>query len=145
MVRMKGIRRVLRGRGPWPVLDTLMNYKRDPGHSINEHVNHVVNMIKRLEVEYIFQSNHKKKILQMSLTELEDEVLENIWEFIQEGPHGLTNRSFDDLVALFKEHWKICFVKNDIRQKQCFLFIIICEMQVFQILLGIKILEGYSY
>ena len=142
---MKRTRRVLRGRRLWPFLDTLMNYERNPNHSINEHVDHVVNMIKRLEVEYIFQSNHKKKILQMSLTELEDEVLENIWEFIQEGPHGLTNRSFDDLVALFKEHWKICFVKNDIRQKQCFLFLITCEMQVFQILLGIKILEGYGY
>ena len=91
------------GRGPWSCLDMFMNYNRDPSHFINEHVNHVVNMIKRLEVEYIFQSNHKKKILQMSLTELEDEVLENIWEFIQEGPHGFTNRSFDDLVAIFKE------------------------------------------
>ena len=28
----------------------------------------------------------------------------------------MTNRFFDDLVALFKEHWKICFVKNAIRQ-----------------------------
>ena len=66
MVRMKRTRRVLRGRGPWPFLDTLMNYKRNPSHSINEHVNHVVNMIKYLEVEYIFQPGHKKQILQMS-------------------------------------------------------------------------------
>ena len=52
----------------------------------------------------------------MSLTKHEDKVLENIWEFIQEGSHGLTNRSFDNLVALFKEHWQICFVKNVIRR-----------------------------
>ena len=38
-----------------------------------------------------------------------------MWEFVQEGPHGLTNRSFDGLVALFKEHWQICFAKNVIR------------------------------
>ena len=52
----------------------------------------------------------------MSLTEPEDKVLENIWEFVQEGPHSLTNRPFDDLIALFKEHWEICFVKNAIRR-----------------------------
>ena len=52
----------------------------------------------------------------MSLTKHEDKVLENIWEFIQEGSHGLTNRSFDNLVAFFKEHWQICFVKNVIRR-----------------------------
>ena len=40
----------------------------------------------------------------MSLTEFEDKVLEHMWEFVQEGSHGLTNRSFDDVVALFKEH-----------------------------------------
>ena len=51
----------------------------------------------------------------MSLTEPEDKVLENIWEFVQERPHSLTNRSFDDLIAIFKEHWQICFVKNGIR------------------------------
>ena len=28
----------------------------------------------------------------------------------------MTNRSFDDLVALFKEYWEICFVKNAIRR-----------------------------
>ena len=78
MVQIKRIRIVLRGRGPWPFWDTLMNYKRDLSHSINKHVNHVVNMIKRLKVEYIFQSYHKKRILQMSLTELEDKVLENL-------------------------------------------------------------------
>ncbi|KAL6347516.1 hypothetical protein AAG906_026039 [Vitis piasezkii] len=66
--------------------------ERDPSHSINEHVIHVVNMIKCLEVEYIFLSSHKKRILQMSLTESEDKVLENMWEFVQEGSHGtLTN------------------------------------------------------
>ena len=116
MVRMKRTRRVLRGRGPWSFLDTLMNYKRDPSHSINERVNHMVNMIKYLEVGYIFQLDHKKQILQMSFTKPEDKVLENIWEFVQEGPQGLTNRYFDDLVALFKEHWQICFVKNVIRR-----------------------------
>ena len=72
-----------------------MSYKRDPSHSINERVNHMVNMIKYLEVGYIFQLDHKKQILQMSLTE--KKVLENIWESIQEGPHVLTYRSFDDL------------------------------------------------
>ena len=81
-----------------------MNYKRDPSHSNNKHVIHVVNMIKCLEVEYIFLSSHEKRILQMSLTESEDKVLENMWEFVQEGSHGLTNRFFDDVVALFKEH-----------------------------------------
>ena len=40
----------------------------------------------------------------MLLTESEDKVLENMWEFVQEGSHGLTNRFFDDVVALFKEH-----------------------------------------
>ena len=54
MVRMKRTRRVLRDKGPWLFLDTLMNYKRDLSHSINEHVDHVVKMIKSLEVEYIF-------------------------------------------------------------------------------------------
>ena len=101
MVQMKRTKRVLRGRGPWSFLDTLMNYKRDPSHSINECVNHVVNMIKCLEVEYIFQSSHKKRILQMSLTEPEDKVLEHIWKFIQEGAKGFTNKSFDDLIAHF--------------------------------------------
>ena len=72
MVRMKRTKRVLRGRRLWLCLDTLMDYKRDPNHSINEHVNHVVNMIKCLKVEYIFQSNYKKRILQMSLTKPED-------------------------------------------------------------------------
>ena len=115
MVWMKRTRRVLRGRRLWPFLDTLMNYERNPNHSINEHVDHVVNMIKSLEVEYIFQSGYKKRILQMLLTESKTKVLENIWEFVQEGPHGFTNNSFDDLVALFKEHWQICFVKNVIR------------------------------
>ena len=52
----------------------------------------------------------------MSLTEPDDKVLENIWEFVQEGPHSLTNRYFDDLIAIFKEHWQICFVKNAIRR-----------------------------
>ena len=65
-------------------------------HSINEHVGHVVNIIKSLEVEYIFQSGYKKWILQMSLTEAEVKVLENIWEFVQEGPQGFTNKFFDD-------------------------------------------------
>ena len=75
MVRMKRTRKVLRGRGPWSFLDMLMNYKRDFNHSINEHVDHVVNMIKSLEVEYIFQLGYKKRILQMSLTESEPKVL----------------------------------------------------------------------
>ena len=52
----------------------------------------------------------------MSLIEPEAKVLENIWEFVQEGPQGFTHKSFCDLVALFKEHWQICFVKNVIRQ-----------------------------
>ena len=81
-----------------------MNYKRDPSHSTNEHVDHVANMFKRFEEEYILESNRKMHILQMSLTEPEKKVLENIWESIQEGPHGFTNRSFDDLVAILKEH-----------------------------------------
>ena len=51
----------------------------------------------------------------MSLTKHKAKVLENIWEFIQEGPQGFTIKSFDDLVALFKEDWQICFVKNVIR------------------------------
>ena len=55
-----------------------MNYKRDPNHSINEHLAHVVNMIKSLEVEYIFLSGYKKRILQMLLTKPKDKVLENI-------------------------------------------------------------------
>ena len=50
---MKRTKRVLRGRRLWLCLDTLMDYKRDPNHSINEHVDRVVNMIKSLEVEYI--------------------------------------------------------------------------------------------
>ena len=40
----------------------------------------------------------------MTFVEYDKKVLENIWESIQEGPHGFTNRSFDDLVAIFKEH-----------------------------------------
>ena len=75
MVRMKRTRKVLRGRAPWSFLDMLMNYKRDFNHSINEHVDHVVNMIKSLAVEYIFQLGYKKRILQMSLTESEPKVL----------------------------------------------------------------------
>ena len=51
----------------------------------------------------------------MSLTKPKAKVLENIWEFIQEWPHGFTNKSFDDLVALFKEHWQMWFMKNAIR------------------------------
>ena len=50
---MKTTRRVLMGRGPWSCLDMFMNYNRDPSHVINEHVNHVVNMFKCLEGEYI--------------------------------------------------------------------------------------------
>ncbi|XP_034682106.1 uncharacterized protein LOC117911800 [Vitis riparia] len=115
MVRLRRTRKVLRGRGPWPRLDTILNYKRDPSHFTNEHVDHVANMFKRFEEEYILESNCRKHILQMSLTEPEKKVLENIWESIQEGPHGFTNRSFDDLVAIFKEHWEKCFVKNVIR------------------------------
>ena len=60
MVRMKRTRRVLRDKGPWLFLDTLMNYKKDLSHSINEHVDHVVKMIKSLEMGYIFQSGYKK-------------------------------------------------------------------------------------
>ncbi|RVW11697.1 hypothetical protein CK203_103458 [Vitis vinifera] len=116
MVRLRRTRKVLRGRGPWPCLDTILNYKRDPSHSTNEHVDHVANMFKRFEEEYILESNRKKHILQMSLTEPEKKVLENIWESIQEGPHGFTNRSFDDLVAIFKEHRETCSVKNAIRR-----------------------------
>nr|CAN69002.1 hypothetical protein VITISV_003455 [Vitis vinifera] len=115
MVRSRRTRKVLRGRGPWPRLDTILNYKRDPSHSTNEHVDHVANIFKRFEEEYILESNRKNHILQMSLTEPDKKVLENIWESIQEGPHGFTNRSFDDLVAIFKEHWEKCFVKNAIR------------------------------
>ena len=37
----------------------------------------------------------------MSLTKPKAKVLENIWEFIQEGPKGFTNKSFDDLVVFF--------------------------------------------
>ena len=81
---------------------------------------HVVNMIKSLEVEYIFLSGYKKRILQMLLTKPKAKVLENIWEFIQEGPQGFTIKSFDDLVALFKEQWKICFVNNAIRRTTVF-------------------------
>ena len=116
MVRLRRTRKVLRGSGPWPRLDTILNYKRDPSHSTNEHVDHVANMFKRFEEEYILESNRKMHILQMSLTEPEKKVLENIWESIQEGPHGFTNSSFDDLVAIFKEHWETCFVKNAIRR-----------------------------
>ncbi|RVW66668.1 hypothetical protein CK203_066245 [Vitis vinifera] len=116
MVRLRRTRKVLRGSGPWPRLDTILNYKRDPSHSTNEHVDHVANMFKRFEEEYILESNRKMHILQMSLTEPEKKVLENIWESIQEGSHGCTNRSFDDLVAIFKEHWETCFVKNAIRR-----------------------------
>ena len=105
-----------KGQWTWPHLDTILNYKRDPSHSTNEHVDHVANMFKRFEEEYILESNRKMHILQMSLTEPEKKVLENIWESIQEGPHGFTNRSFDDLVAIFKEHWETCFVKNAIRR-----------------------------
>ena len=75
---MKRTRRILRSRGLWPFLDTLMNYKRDPSHSTNEHVGHVANMFKRFEEEYILESNRKMHILQMSLTEPEKKVLENI-------------------------------------------------------------------
>ena len=115
MVRLRRTRKVLRGSGPWPRLDTILNYKRDPSHSTNEHVDHVANMFKRFEEEYILESNRKMHILQMSLTEPEKKVLENIWESIQEGSHGCTNRSFDDLVVIFKEHWEKCFMKNAIR------------------------------
>ncbi|KAL6323635.1 hypothetical protein AAG906_039231 [Vitis piasezkii] len=85
MVRLRRTRKVLRGSGPWPRLDTILNYKRDPSHSTNEHVDHVANMFKRYEEEYILESNRKMHILQMSLTEPEKKVLENIWESIQEG------------------------------------------------------------
>ena len=78
MVQTKRTRKVLRGRGPWPFLDMLMNYKRNPSFSINEHVDHVVNMIKSLEVEYNFPLSYKKRILQMSLTEPKVKVLEHI-------------------------------------------------------------------
>ena len=82
-------------------LDMLMNYKRDHNHSINEQMDHVVNMIKSLEVEYIFPLGYKKQILQMSLTKPKFKVLEHIWKFIQEGVKGFTNKSFDDLIAHF--------------------------------------------
>ncbi|KAL6347443.1 hypothetical protein AAG906_025158 [Vitis piasezkii] len=87
MVLLRRTKKVLRDRGPWSRLDTILNYKRDPSHSTNEHVDHVVNMFKRFEEEYILESNYKKHILQMSLTEPEK-----------------------------KEHWEKCFVKNAIRR-----------------------------
>ena len=59
-------------------LDMLMNYKRDHSHSINEQMDHVVNMIKSLEVEYNFPLSYKKWILQMSSTEPKVKVLEHI-------------------------------------------------------------------
>ncbi|KAL6347627.1 hypothetical protein AAG906_026155 [Vitis piasezkii] len=65
--------------------------------------------------EYILESNRKMHILH-AINRTREKVLENIWESIQEGPHGFTNRSFDDLVAIFKEHWETCFVKNAIRR-----------------------------
>ena len=99
---MKTTRRVLRTRGPQPCLDTLMSYKRDPSHSTNEHINHVVNMFKCLEGKYILQLDRKKANFTNVINEPEKKVLENIWESIQEGPHVLTYRSFDDLIALFK-------------------------------------------
>ena len=118
-----------KGQNILTVFGYAYDYKRDPIHSINEHVIHVVNMIKCLEVEYMFQSSHKKRILQMLLTESEDKVLENMWEFVQEGSHGLTNRSFDDVVALFKEHWQIYFVKNmPLDEQRCFLFLLTRKM-----------------
>ena len=41
----------------------------------------------------------------MLLIEPKAKVVENIWEFIQEGPQSFTNKSFDDLVVFFfKEH-----------------------------------------
>ena len=63
MVQMKRTRRVLRDKRPWLFFNMLMNYKRDPSLSINEHVDHVINMIKSLEVEYIFPLGYKKRIL----------------------------------------------------------------------------------
>ena len=67
-----------KGQNILTVFGYAYDYKRDPIHSINEHVIHVVNMIKCLEVEYIFQLGHKKRILQMSLMESDDKVLENM-------------------------------------------------------------------
>ena len=80
---MKTTRKVLKGKGPWPNLDMLISYKRNPSHSIDEHVYHIVNMIKRLEMVKKIQPNYKKWFLQMSLIELEVKILEHIWEFVQ--------------------------------------------------------------
>ena len=120
MVWMKTTRKVLKGRGSWSNLNVLINYKRNPNHFIDEHVDHVVNMIKRLESGIFFSPSYKKRFLQLSLIELEVKILEHIWEFFQEKPQGLANKSFDDLVDLFKEHSQIRFVKNVTKQMTMF-------------------------
>ena len=62
--------KVLRGIGPCLKLDMFMNHKKNHSNTIDQHVDHIVNMIERLEVEYIFPPSYKKGILQTSLIEL---------------------------------------------------------------------------
>ena len=90
----------------------LINHKRNPHHTIEQRVDNVVDMFKRLEMKYIFPSSYKKQILQMSLIEPKVKILECVWKIVQRSPNNWTNKSFDNLLDIFKEHWRTCFLKN---------------------------------
>ena len=52
MVRMRRTRRLFKGQ--LLNLGMLVNYKRDLNLSLNEHVDHVVMIIKEFEMKYVF-------------------------------------------------------------------------------------------
>ena len=84
MVRMRRTTRLFRGQSS--NFGMLVNCKRGYNLSWNEHVDHVLKIIKKLEVEYVFSSNQNMHFLQSSLTPHETKILEHIWEFVLDQP-----------------------------------------------------------
>ena len=59
MVQKRRTRRLFKGQSL--NLGMLVNYKRDLNLSLNEHVDHVVMIIKEFEMKYVFHQLKKKK------------------------------------------------------------------------------------
>ena len=89
MARLRKMPMVLRGRGPWRCLKPFYEYKRDPEHTAEKHVEQLDTILKIMEPYYIIRSSLKRDLVISKMTKWEARVMGVIWE-------GLVKDSISD-------------------------------------------------
>ena len=116
MIHIRRTRRVIRGQGEHQRIESLMNYERNSSHTLDQHVDHVLQIIRRLEEDYVFSSSQKTLLLQKTLNGPENKSIKHIWERIEEQYNHWHDRWFGTLVEVFMKHWQIEFVKSAVKR-----------------------------